>query len=86
MAEKRQFEDPLMSGTVITRLKKIYDRPNNVRIFNIEIILKTNDYVTVINTCYFPFFYIACQYEYLEIYLAKRKRHNYKNLNVSNRF
>ena len=58
MAEKRQFEDPLMSGTVITRLKKIYDRPNNVGIFNIEIILKTNDYVTVINTCYFPFFFI----------------------------
>ena len=55
MAWKRQFEDPLMSGTIITRLKKIYDQPNIVGIFNIDIILKTNDYVTVINTCYFPF-------------------------------
>ena len=72
MAEKRQFEDPLMSGTVITRLKKIYDRPNNVGIFNIEIISKTNDYVTVINTCYSPLVYIAYQYEYLEIYSHKK--------------
>ena len=38
LARKRQFEDPLMSGTIITRLKKIYGLANKVGIFNIEII------------------------------------------------